>query len=702
MSFDSILSFIAALFACTLGIVVFLRDRGSLIHRAFGLGMVLLALESFLIGLISQTTFPEEVIRWQHIQMIIAALLPGVWLLFSMTYGRVDYGPFVRKYRAVLIGAFVVPLIFPVLLWRFFLSGEPVPDVSSDWLIPIGWSGYAYYLCSLIIVVLILMNLERTLRTSVGHMRWQIKYMILGLGCLFGVRIYLGSQTVLFRHFNSSLMVINSAGLILGCSLILPSIFRHRLLGANFYLSGSFLYNSMIVLVAGIYFLAVGILAKVLSLFKEGESLYLNAFIIFIGLAGASIILLSDRLRQKMRYFVVYHLRRPKFDYREEWAEFGRTTACITKIEDLCSSVVKRVSKTLETLSVTIWLLDEKEEKLVLGGSTVFTKAEAENLRFTSKTCKELIFFLRAHQMPVDLMAVTKQIDGNPVQFDSQDLTEAKVRYCIPLVVNETFLGILTLEERVAWVSLSMEDADLLKIIADHTAGSLLNLKLSQRIQQYRAMEAYQTMSTFMVHDLKNLASTLSLTMQNLPIHFENPEFRNDALQVIQQSMTRINKMCGRLSLLSQKIELKPVESDLNEILNSVLSCLDGSQKGNVIRDLQPLPRISLDSEQIQKVITNLILNANEASPDGAEILISTRQSNGWVTLSVKDNGCGMTKEFVEQSLFTPFKTTKKNGMGIGLFHSRMIVEAHKGRMEVESEVGRGTTFRVLLPVAGK
>jgi putative PEP-CTERM system histidine kinase len=244
-----------------------------------------------------------------------------------------------------------------------------------------------------------------------------------------------------------------------------------------------------------------------------------------------------------------------------------------------------------------------------------------------------------------------------------------------------------------------MEDADLLKIIADHTAGSLLNLKLSQRIQQYRAMEAYQTMSTFMVHDLKNLASTLSLTMQNLPIHFENPEFRSDALRVIQQTMTRINTMCGRLSLLSQKIELKRGEGDINEIVNSVLCCLDGSQKGRVVRDLRPLPTFLFDSEQMQKVITNLILNANEATEDGAEILISTGQKDGWVTLSVRDSGCGMTKEFMERSLFTPFKTTKKNGMGIGLFHSKMIVEAHGGRIEVESEPGSGTTFRVMLPI---
>jgi hypothetical protein len=95
-------------------------------------------------------------------------------------------------------------------------------------------------------------------------------------------------------------------------------------------------------------------------------------------------------------------------------------------------------------------------------------------------------------------------------------------------------------------------------------------------------------------------------------------------------------------------------------------------------------------------------MNANQAVGNGGEIRVATGHKEDWVTFSVSDNGCGMSKEFIEQSLFRPFKTTKKNGMGIGLFQSKMIVEAHQGRIEVESEVGRGTTFKVFLPLAGK
>jgi signal transduction histidine kinase len=111
------------------------------------------------------------------------------------------------------------------------------------------------------------------------------------------------------------------------------------------------------------------------------------------------------------------------------------------------------------------------------------------------------------------------------------------------------------------------------------------------------------------------------------------------------------------------------------------------------------VPKISVDPDQIQKVVTNLILNASEALMNDGKIRITTGQKEGWAILSVSDNGCGISKEFIERSLFRPFKTTKKHGMGIGLFHSKTIVEAHQGRIEVESEEGRGSTFRVMLPL---
>ena len=144
-------------------------------------------------------------------------------------------------------------------------------------------------------------------------------------------------------------------------------------------------------------------------------------------------------------------------------------------------------------------------------------------------------------------------------------LKEAQIRYCTSLVAGSKFLGLLTLNDRISGDPFSTEDFDLLKTLGDQTAGNLLSLKLSEKLQENKQMEAFQTMSAFMIHDLKNLASTLALTVKNLPIHFDNPEFRNDALKVMQQGVSKINSMCSHLSMLSQKIELKKVETGLSD-----------------------------------------------------------------------------------------------------------------------------------------
>jgi signal transduction histidine kinase len=160
-----------------------------------------------------------------------------------------------------------------------------------------------------------------------------------------------------------------------------------------------------------------------------------------------------------------------------------------------------------------------------------------------------------------------------------------------------------------------------------------------------------------------------------------------------------MNAMCSRLSLLPKTLEIQRVETDLNDLVQSMLMELHDSLQARLHCDLQPLPKLTVDPEQIQKVLLNLLLNANEALTTGGHIWVTTAQRSGWAVLSVRDNGCGMSPTFIEQSLFHPFRTTKSQGLGIGLFHCRTIVDVHKGRVEVESVEGQGSTFRVLLPL---
>src|ERR1043166_7068930 len=272
-------------------------------------------------------------------------------------------------------------------------------------------------------------------------------------------------------------------------------------------------------------------------------------------------------------------------------------------------------------------------------------------------------------------------------------------RVCVPLVSGGEVIGLITLGDRVSGASFSTEDLDLLRCIGDQVAASLRNIKLSQRLVQAKELEAFQTMSAFFVHDLKNTASTLSLMLQNMTLHFQDPAFQQDAVRGLSKSVTHLNNLISELTLLRQGLEIKPLDTDLNQVVAAALVGLDITAEFPFVKSLAPLPRIPLDPMQMQKVVTNLVMNAKEAVSPSGEIRVETARRNGWVILSVADTGCGMSPEFIRRSLFRPFQSTKKKGLGIGMFHSKMIVDAHRGRIEVESEQGKGTIFRVWLPV---
>src|ERR1044072_1196958 len=145
-------------------------------------------------------------------------------------------------------------------------------------------------------------------------------------------------------------------------------------------------------------------------------------------------------------------------------------------------------------------------------------------------------------------------------------------------------------------------------------------------------------MSTFFVHDLKNTALMLSLMLQNLPIHFANPEFREDSLRSISKTVARINDLISRLSLLREGLKIAPQDADLNTLVTGCPSALRHLPALNLSQNLDPLPKVKIDSDQIQKVLTNLVLNARDAVGEHGEIRVATKRSNGWAVLPVSDN----------------------------------------------------------------
>src|SRR4030067_1984649 len=164
MSLYSILSFIGALFCLGLVVLVLIRDRRSFVPWAFAPGMIVLALEAVIIGFGLEAFLPDDVIYWQRARLSFTAFIPGIWLLFALTYARVNYKEIISRWRWVVLATFIIPLSFATFFRKSFFAGEPVLDSPSTWIIPLGGSGYFFHICLLVGAVLILMNLERTLR----------------------------------------------------------------------------------------------------------------------------------------------------------------------------------------------------------------------------------------------------------------------------------------------------------------------------------------------------------------------------------------------------------------------------------------------------------------------------------------------------------------------------------------------------------
>lgn len=696
MHFITILAFAAAIASGGLAIGFACRPRRSIAHWAFVLGMLALSAESVFYGLTLKAG--EEIIVWQNWMLIAISFLPGTWLLFSLTYARGNYREFLKKWNVALVCAFVIP-VFLAVVFGGDTFVPPAPESDKHGFIRLGIPGLLLVVLVMLGAILVLMNLERTYRAAVGTMRWRIKFMVIGLGVIFGAWVYTTSQIMLFRAIDLSLPMVNSAALLVGCALVLRTLFREGHFNTDVYPALSVLHNSFTVFIAGIYLLIIGVFARLVAFLGGDASFTVKAFIVLVALVGLSLVLLSDRVRLSTRRFVSRHFQRPFYDYRTVWWKFTQGTARRVEQDDLCAETVKLVSEIFQALSVTIWLTGDNREKFKLGSSTSLSAATVGKLGLSSAETAEVLAALAAHPDPVDLDASTEQWVTALRRLQPDEFHKGGNRVCVPLIAGGELLGLMTLGDRVSGMPFSLQDFDLLKSIGGQIAANLLNISLSQRLLQGKQLEAFQAMSTFFVHDLKNTASTLSLMLQNLPIHFNDPRFREDALRGISRTVTHINDLIGRLSLLRRELTIQPVETDLNESVSEALKCLSGAASVELSKELRPLPRLRLDPAQIQNVVTNLVLNAKDAVGTGGQIHVETARQNGWAVLTVADNGCGMNPEFVQGSLFRPFKTTKKQGIGIGMFQCKMIVEAHHGRIEVQSELAKGTTFRILLPL---
>jgi putative PEP-CTERM system histidine kinase len=699
---NTVLALAAGMFSAALAAAACRKQR-SLATWCFSAGMLTFALESLFGAIANDALLPERAAFWGTLALVAKSFLPGVWLTFSLTYSRANYRDFLLGSRWLLLGAFLVPLLSLTALYSPFFYVVTYKPPVHGWGLRFNEPAKILNVLILISTVLILTNIERTFRAAVGTMRWRIKFLVLGLAVIFGACIYTRSQALLFSDYSPSQLSVEATALLIGCALITAAYVRSGFGEIDVYPSRAVLHTSITVLLTGAYLFVVGVLAQIVARFGGAASFPIAAFVVLLGVAILAVLLLSDRARQSLQLFVSRHFKRPQHDFRQIWARFTQSLSVALDETALATIVSRLISEIFGALSVSTWLFDEQGERLIRVSST----SDAEHAQSEDSTSsiagKELNSAkLLKLSRPFDLGKAKEKWARDLMERSSGQFHTGGNPICVPLVGGESLLGVIVLADRVRGLGYSTEEMDLLKCIGEQVAATLLKLRLTEEIMERKELEAFQTMSAFLIHDLKNAASTLGLMLENLPAHFDNPAFRQDAFRGIGSAASRINDLINRMNALRHELRLNPAELDLNLVVTEALANLNGTLDTRLVTKFDEVPKILADRQQLQSVFTNLLLNARDAVSMNGRIVVETTRQGEWLALCVSDNGCGMSEQFVKNSLFRPFRSTKKKGLGIGMFQSKTIVEAHHGKIHVESELGVGTTFRVMLPLKWK
>jgi len=621
--------------------------------------------------------------------MVLGSLTGAAWLGFSLTYARGNAGEFLRRWKWLLAAALLVPLGLVLGFGDRLLALRPEGErISLRYL----WAGKLWLMAELLVVLGVLTNLEKTFRTAVGMARWRVKYVFLGAGVIFGVKLYVLSQALLFSGGSPLRGTLENVAVIVGCGLMAVAHFRSSFGKLDLYPSTSVLKGSLTVLLAGAYFLIVGLLAQVVSLLGGASSLPAQSFLVLLGIVGLAVLLLSDRFRSGLQRFVSRHFRRPEHDFRKLWSEFTQRSSSLLDAQELAKQASEVVAENFRVLGVSLFQGEPEGDAL-------------ERLHTTDRESKAECRV----PLPGDLPE-----PGRPFNLErasgawAEALREAcprrfehgGERLVVPLQAAERLVGLMVLCDRVNGVPYSEEEFDLLKCLGDQLAAGLLNCSLTEAVLQAKELEAFQTLSTFFVHDLKNAANSLNLMLQNLPVHFDDPEFREDAVRAVGSSVERINQMILKLGSLRQELQLRAVPCSLQELCEEVLGRLapefvNGQRLERELDDLPPLP---LDREAMASVLTNLVVNAREAIGDEGSVEVRLAMEGQRPLLRISDDGAGMSEDFVRRELFRPFHSTKSKGLGIGMFQCKKIVEAHGGEIRVASSPGAGTTIDLRFP----
>jgi putative PEP-CTERM system histidine kinase len=528
-----------------------------------------------------------------------------------------------------------------------------------------------------------------------SNSRASLQLPVIALAAMWAYDLHLYTFAYLTGNMDPALFAARGAG----AALLVPlfALASRRNPDWRVKLSRSATFQSISIIAILVYFIVMMSTSQAIAA-MSGEWVLLARVGLIVLMTGAALLLLlpMKALRARLRVAVSKHFFEHRYDYREDWLRFTRA---VGGAGDGGPPLGERVVKALADMAGSpggLLLMADDHYRLVPAARWNWRHrgdpSGAANAAF--------VHFLETTSYVVDFGALR---DGFLARGDLKARVPAWLGHGgtawagIPLVHNERLVGLVLLDHPLPRRPMDWEDYDLFRTAGTQAASYLAEARSQAALADAQRFDEFNRRFAFIMHDIKNLVSQLSLVARNAERHADNPEFRADMISTLQDSVKKMNDLLARLSRGGTGSEAQPARPvAVQPLIAGIVKAKRRTHPVEAEGDARIL--VAADPARLEQALAHLVQNAIEASREDMPVRIIYRVEDAEVAIEVADRGEGMSDEFVRTRLFQPFASTKQNGFGVGAFEARTLVEAMGGRIEVASREGEGSRFTLYLP----
>ncbi|MDB5692918.1 MAG: prsK [Alphaproteobacteria bacterium] len=524
--------------------------------------------------------------------------------------------------------------------------------------------------------------------------RSSIRLPMLALAAMWAYDLHVYTVAYLTRASVDDLMAMRGA--ILAMLVPLFALASRRGGQWRMQLSRAATFQSISVLAILFYLILMMSATRVLEL-VGGHWVRIGQIGIMFAMTVAALVFLpSGRMRALARVLLAKHLFEHRYDYREEWLRFARTIGSAGEGEaPLGERVIKAIADMADAPGGLLFVPDDYG-RLALSAAWNWRGAAPE----PSGEAGAFIRFLESKGFVLDFGGIRGGVvrkNGEsvavPAWLEGFDESWAG----IPLLHNERLVGLVVVAHPPVRRPLDWEDFDLFRTAGVQAATCLAEARGQEALANAQRFDEFNRRFAFIIHDVKNLVSQLSLIIRNAERHADKPEFREDMIATLHSSVKKMNDLLARLGRGSSNVEAEPVRTIA--VGQAVAAVAEIKRRVHPVEVAGETGLAALaDPSRLEQAMMHLVQNAIDASPPDAPVRILCEARGGEAAIDIVDSGCGMSADFVRNRLFQPFASTKEMGFGVGAFEARALIAAMGGRIEVESREGAGTRFTLLLP----